>query len=182
MSGRRIKLFPMMAGTRRAISRSDSSSLAKTGGRKPDESAAAASVTERPIPQDARNRNRMRRGSSLTDLNRSDSLAGTPPLHAVFPLPGMTRDWDNSGICFGHRKEIASSDRPRKIFVHIIYIYNYPHFEFPRCLCGFYPKSQSEVLTFQPIDFGTRSARVKISRLLNSKCTVYSEKLMFDVR
>lgn len=82
LSNRRIKLtavFPMIVGTRRTISKSDSSSLAKTG--KADKSAVAgaaaacANAVERPPL--ALSRNRMRRGSSLTDLNRSDSLAGT---------------------------------------------------------------------------------------------------------
>lgn len=82
LSNRKIKLtavFPMIGGgARRTMSKSDSSSLAKTGRPEKPSSAAkapAAAVAERPPL--AMSRNRMRRGSSLTDLNRSDSLAGT---------------------------------------------------------------------------------------------------------
>lgn len=83
LSNRRIKLtavFPMIGGSRRAaLSKSDSSSLAKSG--KSTVAAAAAgtaTAAERPPQsQQPASRNRMRRGSSLTDLNRSDSLAGT---------------------------------------------------------------------------------------------------------
>lgn len=78
LSNRRIKLtavFPMIGGTRRTVqSKSDSSSLAKTG--KSTVAVATATPVERPVPPPAP-RNRMRRGSSLTDLNRADSLAGT---------------------------------------------------------------------------------------------------------
>lgn len=85
LSNRRIKLtavFPMIGGGRRTVSKSDSSSLAKSGKAavaldNNDKSAnAVATPAERP-PLTAVSRNRMRRGSSLTDLNRSDSLAGT---------------------------------------------------------------------------------------------------------
>jgi len=81
LSNRRIKLtavFPMIVGTRRTISKSDSSSLAKTGNS--EKSVANAAATASPAvdrPPVLLTRNRMRRGSSLTDLKRSDSLAGT---------------------------------------------------------------------------------------------------------
>jgi len=80
LSNRRIKLtavFPMIVGTRRTISKSDSSSLAKTGNSEKSVANAAATASpaaDRPV---LLTRNRMRRGSSLTDLKRSDSLAGT---------------------------------------------------------------------------------------------------------
>jgi hypothetical protein len=81
LSNRRIKLtavFPMIIGSRRTISKSDSSSLAKTGNLEKsvaNATATASAVAERPPV--SLTRNRMRRGSSLTDLKRSDSLAGT---------------------------------------------------------------------------------------------------------
>jgi len=77
LSNRRIKLtavFPMIGGTRRTISKSDSSSLAKTSNSERSMINAAAATAKPPISLP---RNRMRRGSSLTDLKRSDSLAGT---------------------------------------------------------------------------------------------------------
>lgn len=83
LSNRRIKftaVFPMIVGTRRTISKSDSSSLAKTGKSAGAAVATAATRCSTPVaerPPLAVSRNRMRRGSSLTDLNRSDSLAGT---------------------------------------------------------------------------------------------------------
>lgn len=94
LSNRRIKLtavFPMIGGGRRTVSKSDSVSSAKTGkaaAATPDSSQsvnAAATPAERP-PLAAVSRNRMRRGSSLTDLNRSDSLAGTDST-AAEPCP-----------------------------------------------------------------------------------------------
>jgi len=85
LSNRRIKLtavFPKIVGTRRTISKSDSSSLAKTGNSErsmaANAAAAVASAAAADLPPVSLPRNRMRRGSSLTDLKRSDSLAGTP--------------------------------------------------------------------------------------------------------
>lgn len=97
LSNRRIKLtavFPMIGGSRRTIlSKSDSSSLAKTGKATVVAAAAGtATAAERPShPQQLTSRNRMRRGSSLTDLNRSDSLAGTEVSLTVIPnlTPGL---------------------------------------------------------------------------------------------
>jgi len=91
LSNRRIKLtavFPMIGGTRRTISKSDSSSLAKTGNAERSTAAKAAAAVDRPpvsLP-----RNRMRRGSSLTDLKSSDSLAGTPSYHYNISRPEPT--------------------------------------------------------------------------------------------
>lgn len=97
LSNRRIKLtavFPMIGGSRRTmLSKSDSSSLAKTGKATVVAAAAGtATAAERPShPQQLASRNRMRRGSSLTDLNRSDSLAGTEVSLTVIPnlTPGL---------------------------------------------------------------------------------------------
>lgn len=88
LSNRRIKLtavFPMIGGTRRTISKSDSSSLAKTGNPERSVANAAATAAAAAKPPVSLPRNRMRRGSSLTDLKRSDSLAGTPS-HYILTL------------------------------------------------------------------------------------------------
>ncbi|KAL4148300.1 hypothetical protein QTP88_002572 [Uroleucon formosanum] len=105
LSNRRIKLtavFPMIVGTRRTISKSDSSSLAKTGNSERSMVAnaatavASAAAAERPpvtLP-----RNKMRRGSSLTDLKRSDSLAGTPTANFYHYI--LTRTHTKAAVLF----------------------------------------------------------------------------------
>ncbi|XP_050533803.1 uncharacterized protein LOC126901416 [Daktulosphaira vitifoliae] len=106
LSNRRIKLtavFPMIIGTRhqRNISKSDSSSLEKSGRppRKPSlpKSSRQPPVTERVSPTAADTaRNRIRRGSSLTDLNRSDSLADSNG--SFGDLMNLKRFYDDSSI------------------------------------------------------------------------------------
>lgn len=100
LSNRRIKLtavFPMIVGTRRTISKSDSSSLAKTGNS--EKSVANAAATASPAadrPPVLLTRNRMRRGSSLTDLKRSDSLAGSTG--SFGDLMNLKRFYDDSSV------------------------------------------------------------------------------------
>ncbi|XP_050429710.1 uncharacterized protein LOC126838939 [Adelges cooleyi] len=104
LANRRIKLtavFPMIIGARhhRNISKSDSASLEKTGRplRTPSSPKTSPPVVERVSPSAvASARNRMRRGSSLTDLNRSDSLAGSTG--SFGDLMNLKRFYDDSSI------------------------------------------------------------------------------------